>query len=73
MAKFLKSLSFVRIEKPVRVKLNRTRSIELLKRIIARPYLFSNEKQREIAKNNLRIKMERRDRKVKQQQQLKIF
>ncbi|MEK9157714.1 MAG: hypothetical protein AAB638_00845 [Patescibacteria group bacterium] len=48
------------------------RSIQLLKVIISLPNIFSNEAQRQVAKDNLFKKINRRDRKIKKETQLTL-
>jgi len=48
------------------------KSIELLKRIIKTPFIFSSEQKRAIAKYNLLEKMKRRNRKILKRSQTKL-
>jgi hypothetical protein len=47
-------------------------AIPLLKIILKTPGIFSSEGQREVAKDNLLIKIKRRDKRLKKKTQLKL-
>lgn len=49
------------------------KQIELLKRIISTPNIFRNEWQRFYARENLEKKLKRRDKKIKQLTQTKLW
>jgi hypothetical protein len=48
------------------------KQLELGKRMLARPNLYTTEEQREAVKKRVVIKMKRRDRKIQKRTQLKI-